>query len=1399
MSGSSNWNTITESNFPWEREALDFVRQQFPAQEPYRAWSNFEFIATDGSINEVDLLVFTPQGFFLIEIKSRPGRLFGDAGIWTWETGGRLYTTSSPSIAANTKAKKLRSLLERQSACRGRGQIPFIEALVFCSAVDLRLELQGNALLRVCLRDLIPTGTRGARPGIMAAILQRDCPGVDPHPRGTYDRATVRMIGQAMEQAGIRSSDRHRKVGDYKLDQTIESGPGYQDWTATHTQISKAKRRIRIYLVRTESVEADRKMIARAALREFRLLETLQAHPAILRCDNYTDYELGPALIFEYDPAAVRLDHYLIQKKDALSASVRLKLLRQIAEVVRFAHEKKVVHRGLSPQSILVSEGSDGLPQIKLYNWQVGYSTDTSTAGTSREVTVTSHIDRLVEDESTAYLAPEALTDGGVIGEHLDVFSLGAIAFYLLSGKAPAENGLDLSSKLRETKGLQISSVLNGASERLQFLIQYSTHPEVSNRFDSVAQFLNVLDGVEQELLALEHNLVENPAQAQQGDLLPGNLTVIRRLGQGATSTALLVERDEQEFVLKVASDPEDNSRIRGEAEVLKSLRHPHIVAFCEPQEIGSRAAFLMRPVFVERDKKRIETLAQRLRQEGRLHVDLLQRFGGDLLEAVNHLEDQGINHRDIKPDNIAVGQVGRGDRLHLVLFDFSLSQTPPENIRAGTTGYLEPLLPLRKPPRWDLHAERYAVAVTLCEMATGVLPKWGDGTTDPSHSTCEMTIDSELFDVSLRDSLTEFFQKAFRREPRHRFDNAEEMLRAWRNCFEGIEAPGTLSDHENESDLRQLLIGAGLDTAIPELGLGVRATHALDRANILTVRELLAVPSRVLSRLRGVGNLTRREISTAVKILRQQLETADSALEAIRLENGQPAEGGKLSIDQFIQKITRTGSKEGALVQQIQMALLGLEMPGRWIGQAEVALHLNTPLENVNHWIGKFQSRWAKEPAVTKLRNDLVDILNGAGSVITLEELAEAILLARGSAQDEPLRTKLAVAALRVAIEVESTTTQPRFLIQRNQDQILIAVSQELANYARRLGDLADQLAEEDPLVPPLRAIQRLRELVLPEGVEVLSDARILRLAAAASQRAVVSSRQELYPRGMDAMRALKLSQGALYGVTKLTVQQIRERVSSRYPAAATLPDRPALDQMLREAGLELQWNSTAGAGGSYVSRVGGFDLTHSMSLARLSTATGGVVRAVSPEEADARQFEERLQRGIQEGTFQVLLVNHKYYQQAYHELCQRFPVQLIDFEQILLQALRQVADRARVNWDLVVQTDATPHQGDWDKLMLLVGRAMPIVEAQLAASNQTILLIYGGLLARYDQMTLLERLREQIGRPGGISGLWLLLPGDKAMIDDKAVPLLSPGQRARIPESWIENRHRARVVPAV
>ncbi len=1403
MNTVRNWTIVAESQYPWERDALDFIRQRFPSHEPYRAWSNFEFIADDGSINEVDLLLFTPVGFFLIEIKSRPGRLFGDAGTWTWEHEGRLFTDDNPLIAANSKAKKLASLLQRQKACQKKGRIPFIEALVFCSAPDLKCDLQGNARLRVRLRDRAAEGERPARPGILAAVMQRDCPGLDTSPRGTHDRPMSKVISQAMEQAGIRPSRRHRKVSDYVLEQLVGEGPGYQDWQAVHATVAESKRRVRLYLVRLGATAEERQTIERAARREYLLLDTLQ-HPGILRVHGFTEHELGPALIFEHDPLSIRLDHFLAQQQDKLTVAARLDLVRQIAEVVRYAHDKKIVHRALCPQSILVTGAGSDRPRNKVFNWQVGYREGTSSSGVSRVVSATSHGDWLVEESGTAYMAPEALVDDQ-LGEHLDVFSLGAIAYHILSGVAPAASGLDLSNKLRETKGLQISSVLNGAGEALQFLIQYSTHPEVPNRIDTAVDFLSGLDEVEKELTAPEHDYVEDPTRAQQGDLLAGGFRVVRRLGQGACSVVFLVERDGQDYVLKVAGEPDHNGRLKDEAEVMRKLRHSHIIEFVDTVELGDRFGFLMWPAFAEKDKRLIETLGQRLRKEGRLHIDLLERFGEDLLGVVNFLEEQGIPHRDIKPDNIAVGMVGRGDKLHLVLFDFSLSRTPVDNIRAGTSGYLDPLLPLRKPPRWDLHAERYAAAMTLHELATGSLPQWGDGKSDPSQlpPSTEITVNPEAFDPGLREGLTAFFQRAFRRDVKERFDNAEQMLAAWRECFTHIDQETPLADHADETQLRELLAAATLDTSVAELGLGTRATNALDRANILTVEDLLTVPMRVLLRLRGVGNLTRREISAAVKILRERLGTPTRETTVATDQAETPAETTDvttLGVDLLADRVLKTGSREGETVQRTVIALLGLDptISDRWPSQADVARVADVTRGRIGQVVGKLQTRWAKDPAITQLRSDLVEIVAGQGGVVTVPELVESVLLARGSSQDEPRRTQLSGAVVRATVEAERSMSEPRLLVRREGDCILVAQDASLAGYARRLGEIADQLADEDPLVAPTRVVERLREVGPPADVN-LSDARLVRLASAVSQHAALSSRQELYPRGMAAARAVLLSHGALGGLRMLTVAQVRERVAGRYPEAAPLPDRPALDDLLRDAGFDFRWEEAGKDGtGCYVSNLRDMVSVTSGTEPppRYPTAPGrSEVGQVTVEEADARQFEERLQLAIKEGSFLSLLVNPKFYDRAREEICRRFPVQLVDFEGLFLDALMAVAGKAGVNWDLVLKTDATPQAGDWDKLMLLVGRAMPVVEERLLKAESTMLVIYAGLLARYDQMDLLTRLSQKVGRSDGIPGLWLLLPGDQqALIDGRAVPLLSPGQRARIPESWLQNVHRAK-----
>src|SRR4029077_6409948 len=130
---------------------------------------------------------------------------------------------------------------------------------------------------------------------------------------------------------------------------------------------------------------------------------------------DYKDQELGPALIFEHPPNALRLDHFLSKHGTALSQEERLTLLAQLADAVRYAHEKRLVHRALSPQSVLVLEPASPRRRLQIFNWQVGARESGTTTG-GKDVTATSHLEQLVEDEATIYLAPEALSTPGEKG-----------------------------------------------------------------------------------------------------------------------------------------------------------------------------------------------------------------------------------------------------------------------------------------------------------------------------------------------------------------------------------------------------------------------------------------------------------------------------------------------------------------------------------------------------------------------------------------------------------------------------------------------------------------------------------------------------------------------------------------------------------------------------------------------------------------------------------------------------------------------------------------------------------------------------------------------------------------------------------------------------------------------
>ena len=185
-----------------------------PDHDPYLAWANFEFQTNDGAIYEVDLLVLTKQGFWLVEIKSWPGRVSGDAGTWTRKHEGKTKSEDNPVLLTNRKSKALISLLKAQQAVK-KVRVPWMDALVFLSADDLQCDLTGPARNRVLLKDRPAKDSRPERKGILAALLNREGPGIDPNLRSTIDSKVAKALARAMEQAVIRPSQKPRRICDY--------------------------------------------------------------------------------------------------------------------------------------------------------------------------------------------------------------------------------------------------------------------------------------------------------------------------------------------------------------------------------------------------------------------------------------------------------------------------------------------------------------------------------------------------------------------------------------------------------------------------------------------------------------------------------------------------------------------------------------------------------------------------------------------------------------------------------------------------------------------------------------------------------------------------------------------------------------------------------------------------------------------------------------------------------------------------------------------------------------------------------------------------------------------------------------------------------------------------------
>ncbi|WP_019927713.1 BREX system serine/threonine kinase PglW [Nocardia sp. BMG111209] len=1390
---NGRWTEISPSQFDHEKEGLDIVKALLPDVPPFRAWSNFEFRDNKGRWHEVDLLVLARDTLYLIELKYYSGVLRGNDHVWS-RSGHR--AEDSPLLLARRKAQYFASLLKDRLVERvgpvPRGTIPFVQELVFLHHPRMVCELPASSAINLYGLD----GNEGTSrlPGMSERLLA-------PTARDPVSEEKSLLLADLMKAIGL-APRRQRELGSWVIDEEpLGDGDGWQDWPAFHHVDTERQARIRFYLPKPGSSPAEEHAHARAVEHEYRLLTRLKHDGLQVPVDVVKDRELGIGLVFVQSKDVERLDLWLADNANVLTLDEQLELLSQLAEVIQYAHRHRVVHRTLNPRAIALRvRGTHRLLQVT--DWDsAGVLPANSDTGVSRlsggPLSLTADA---LSEQARLFAAPEGPSPADPV--RMDVFGIGALAFYLLSGGiAPATERGELMDRLRRDRGLDLAAEMPEVPSALRQLILDATTPSPGDRIAGVTDFLDRLEDTRRDLIGSQGET--DPLEAGPGSMLgDGRFEYRRRLGAGSTAVGILAvdhRAGGAQRVLKVARNDEAIARLRAEAQVLgtlNDLNDPRIVQLISEEVIGNRTALVLQ--WAGRT-----TLAEELSgKSGGLSIDVLERWGSDLLSALVTLERAGITHRDLKPSNLGVFSSSQRADTHLMLFDFSMAGVDPRNIEAGTPPYLDPFLGLPGGRRaYDSAAERYGAAVVLFEMATGTAPQYGP---DPQANAAtvddDVTLSPEMFESAVAEPLSRFFASALSREASARPDTAEDMSKAWRAVFTELDAAPAPADPADAAAKATVL------TALGQAGLSARAVSALAAISVTTVGELLALDSTRLNRL-----VAKEAKNTRVEIRdRYRQWTASLGRQA-------PAVSGQymLSLDDAVQLLLAALGTRRTTRRSAAELLLGVKGNlGAFASGHELARQLSKAPQRGHQLIKELQSDWAENDAARDLLDGVIElaqkVLRDSGGVVAIPTLTAEIrgrMLQPASTDSESpapvLAERAAAGLLRAAFDrltEHETADGAKRLVRRRHDGrlALVADDEVLLAAAEAAGKRADELVfgSTTVVVPSVTAARELREAFTrayrnaaePGAREQLPpDSKLIRLAAATSRTAAISGRGELYPVLLEASAAVRSALAGLSQSESLTPNEVRARVAARFPALERLPARPVLDAMVDRAGLGLTW-----ADGVYRYR-DAVPPSETSVHTRAATLTGE-----SPVSGPGAQLgpilstrHTLLRQSLQENGFVAIGVpipadRAGEHVRVAHSLATSFHGEIIDVTDEIITAMRELAAERGVPWALVRSADAAIEGSrDAQGLQAVLDQVMPQLvlrlESTVFSGEGAGPVIFTELspLARYGYMDLLARLSDLSAprrRP-----VWLVLPqirGQRgALVDGRPIQLSSPG----------------------
>jgi serine/threonine-protein kinase len=172
----------------------------------------------------------------------------------------------------------------------------------------------------------------------------------------------------------------------------------------------------------------------------------------------------------------------LVHKNGPLSVADAVEFTLQAAEAVAEAHAVGIVHRDLKPANVYLTRKADGSPFVKVLDFGIAKSLAPKGAG---EVSLT-RLGHVLG--SPLYMAPEQIRNPKGVDPRADVWSLGAILYKLLTGRAAfeADNPSASLAMIVADAPMPLRSMRPDVPEMLETVVLRCLEKQVERRYGSV-------------------------------------------------------------------------------------------------------------------------------------------------------------------------------------------------------------------------------------------------------------------------------------------------------------------------------------------------------------------------------------------------------------------------------------------------------------------------------------------------------------------------------------------------------------------------------------------------------------------------------------------------------------------------------------------------------------------------------------------------------------------------------------------------------------------------------------------------------------------------------------------------------------------------------------------------